>query len=317
MGRRIHEREIAAILGALLLVFVVGPLPATSLRHLAAEPEDIQIWFPSPPSGSVRILAGDISGDGQDDLVIQGFSSTIELFVSPWTLGPEVDLADQDPPSRIQEQSPSEIEPLGDVDGDGIEDLILAWRNGVDCPDLLLYLGRESWPASVPLGLAPPDVRLDVKDCPGWWNAWGDLQDVDRDGIMNLVAVTDQTSSGYTMEVWLGRQDLPALLDPAQDPPDLRVTGLPVYTVFPSHRGGVARHRLHALPRLDRAPGFHQLRGGSLLRQQRRDGLSTARFQRRRGRGRVALRRRMPAALSGSASPLLRRDDRRRVRHAG
>ncbi len=168
------ERSISVLYGTSVLF--------ASPFHLAAlvsgdGSQGFQVFDSNPSPGqegddnfafpdSVRV--GDVDGNGHDDLVIglltadtlgRVDSGVIKLLLHPELLGARFDLLQDSPNAIITIRGPFAGDRLGfplavgDVDGDGIEDLLSvannAFRGGVRLNEIFILPGRPTWPSAI------------------------------------------------------------------------------------------------------------------------------------------------------------------------
>jgi len=111
--------------------------------HLWAE-------LPDDHAGSSVAIAGDVDGDGLDDLLVRTMRWSYLLFGRPWGWPHEIEDSDVTFPGfTYPETSYSDISAAGDVDGDGYDDILLADASAnLSAGEAYLVLGRGSgwWP---------------------------------------------------------------------------------------------------------------------------------------------------------------------------
>lgn len=228
------------------------------LDDAAGRPRFARIIREVARESSIAFVAsplGDITGDGIDDFAVawknaaENFDSLLGeagdvLIFSGRREWPE-DLDTFEFHRRVHgrdrfgEHFGGQIEPAGDVDGDGLEDLLVG-RTDSFLDAYLIYgavLGGTE---------APENIRIDdlvagggaVRfDFPGSWGGWLDLApagDVNSDGFADFLAGTSvggRINEGFSFLVW-GRPKLPNIVnleesaeDPAWDGLYLRIPG--------------------------------------------------------------------------------------------
>lgn len=169
-----------------------------STWDLAARPPDVT-FGPEDEGDLLRLAAlEDVSGDGQDDVVLVAISgdgpdedrsaagevlvwhgrSTWPAEVSPATLAPDV-IVYGDGTSNVFSAG------AGDADGDGIADLLaVTAEGGVQQSVLAFFSSRGALPAVVDLAADAPDARLIGVPTGQFPVAFGD---VSGDGIVDVV----------------------------------------------------------------------------------------------------------------------------------
>lgn len=111
--------------------------------------------------GSHVVNAGDLNGDGREDLAVNatnadgGTGATYIFFgkANGWTTG--LTAANADVKLTGEAFRPTTIASAGDVNGDGLSDLVIGSMNVNNNTGLVaVVLGRTSWPATLSLGAA-------------------------------------------------------------------------------------------------------------------------------------------------------------------
>jgi hypothetical protein len=160
--------------------------------------------------------SGDLNGDGRDDLVSSAArtgaggavqSLRLALHWSPETWPARPDFTRGDVNLEVPSKQPPVGIAVGDVDGDGMADLLLAGEGGVD-----ILRGRSPWPASA--SLEPPDTRI-VPGC-----AVVQVGDVTGDGKADMLLQLD--ASDVDAAFIAGRSVWPSVLD-ARTEADFRI----------------------------------------------------------------------------------------------
>lgn len=193
-----------------------GPWPSGTVVDLAFEAADVTIYGEvRPPATTFELrlpisLSGDVDGDGIDDLILDdpwndhgGLNrGAIYILFGREVWPATIDLAADEADVQIRGTEPNDVwsaEAVGDVSGDGVDDLIVA-RATVDTDRVLVLFGRPRglWPPLIDLNDAAADasVRLqggDASTCFGW----------------DACAVGDPNGDGLE-DLWIGA--------PAEDP---------------------------------------------------------------------------------------------------
>jgi hypothetical protein len=153
--------------------------------------------------------AGDVNGDGTIDLILDAHSSTSpsgktnagKLFILFGRLN-WPSFIDLRTGSSVTIQGATQSDNLGleaasgDLDGDGIAEVV-ADAAGGDGPgdtrssagDILIFRGRQTWPATINLATTTPDLTVYGVDAQDQFGRAGlDVADLDADGTAELIA---------------------------------------------------------------------------------------------------------------------------------
>lgn len=162
--------------------------------------DDAEFSTASQLSGPV-VTGDDINGDGLDDLVFMGPDETGEddltdvyILFSHSGLWPErLELSDVDvhiAPSQLRYISGAGLH--GDMDGDGIDDLLLMsngadWDGSVGAGFVALFCGRENWPAEMTTADADAAFVGNVVQQDMGTDGWTSTGDINGDGFDDFI----------------------------------------------------------------------------------------------------------------------------------
>ncbi|MGD8584329.1 MAG: hypothetical protein PVJ75_03170, partial [Chloroflexota bacterium] len=204
------------------LLFERGPAQPFTGTHTAA---DYDVAFDSGADLGSAMIAGDVNGDQIDDVVL--LTSPIPdgpggpgatpfyaglFFGRPEGLSGVLNMGDADVilegelPLPAAIDYPSTAAAVGDINGDGIDDLLLGDAStDTGTGKAYLLLGRHSWAAE--MSLANADFVLSAAGSNGFGNAVGAAGDVNGDGLADFLigAVGDGMSRGVVW-LYLGRE---------------------------------------------------------------------------------------------------------------
>ena len=155
--------------------------------------------------------AGDVNGDGRDDLLVLSRSSrkTHVIFSRSGPFAPSLHLDQLNGRNGftiINDELPKEVEMVGDVNGDDLDDMALTGRYGT----FLIYGKRGGFPATLDLQNLDPRDGLKFEGI-GGSVAGGDIND---DGINDLIIgdprkeVDGKTAAGITAVIFGRRTEL-------------------------------------------------------------------------------------------------------------
>lgn len=181
-----------------------------------------------------QIVAGDFDGDGDQDLGIytchvqrgrefdEGQQGTLRLYLSPEGGPRNINLAGgQSDVKLVGEAGPTLgcfQTRAGDFDGDGIDDLLISASQLAETGGTwaALLLGRADWPRQADIAELA-DVRFGNAVELGGVQVF-DAQDLDGDGILDVVLDYGEDVLQRGACAWPGGPDLPALADMADCP---------------------------------------------------------------------------------------------------
>lgn len=152
----------------------------------------------------------DISGDGVSELAITVSNDGMYVFLGGRRLSGSVTLADADVHIAAGE-SVQDPQWLGDINGDGIDDLGFLEASASPLTELYVLFGRTAWAARIPLRGADVHVHR-TSDMTEWM--YGpkpdEVGDIDGDGITDLLltspyADTNGVESSGTIYLFRGR----------------------------------------------------------------------------------------------------------------
>ncbi|MCB9689815.1 MAG: FG-GAP repeat protein [Alphaproteobacteria bacterium] len=182
-------------------VMIADPRMSTGCGYVCSGEGRVQVHFGSPSGPrslpdldlvgthtdarlGTAVAAGDLDGDGYDDLVISGDDGVEVRFGSR-----------RGPPASLDLLLPfGDSLAVGDLDGDGFGDLVVGYRGNSDTAGWVsVYLGSPLGPSPTPSILRPsdPSIRnfgISVA-APG---------DADGDGLDDLVVSANDHVFGYT-----------------------------------------------------------------------------------------------------------------------
>jgi FG-GAP repeat len=186
----------------------------------------------------------DINGDAIDDLVVssQAYGAQsrgrIDIIFGSRSLPTSIDLSAQRVDVRINgaeaEDDLGSAIGSGDVDGDGLTDLIVAARNA-DGPDerrygageAYIFLGKSGLPPVINLSTYVPDVTIYGPDIGGYFAFDVATGDFNGDGVDDIVfgdpfgqGMHDDLDGAGEVQMLLGRSQWPRAIDLASAPAD-------------------------------------------------------------------------------------------------
>jgi hypothetical protein len=209
------------------LLYDRGPAQPYAAAQTAA---DYDAAFDSGADMGSAVIAGDINGDQIDDVVLlippilggtggpgdTAFSAGLFLG-RPEGLSSVLNIADADVllngalPLPVAIDYPPTAAALGDVNGDGLDDLLLGDPStNTGAGKAYVVLGRRDWPATLDLSTA--DWVLSAAGSNAFGNAVGAAGDVNGDGLADfLVGATGDGVGRGVVWLYLGREQEAAL----------------------------------------------------------------------------------------------------------
>ncbi len=159
------------------------------------------------------VVSGDVNGDGADDIIIgaRGASSyTGEILIYFGMISTAPDMTDTQADVKINAPSGAryygESIGVGDVDGDGIEDIISGSMYGSsNRGEAYIHFGSRAWKKGTTV--ASPDVIFKGQAGSSssvyfGMDVW--VEDMDGDGVSDVIAVEPNYNQGYVQERWKG-----------------------------------------------------------------------------------------------------------------
>ena len=263
---------------------------------LSVDDADVTIWGKRTTDDlGWAVACGDIDGDGIGDLVLSARYADRFLPGDLWIRGvlhvmfgrPDlpavIDFAETEPDLKVWDtvglNLTSESPAIGDVNGDGVNDLLIDAPTGWDTAlarrvgRIYVLWGRAQWPPLIDAGVEA-DVTIfgaDEDDYPSDVTSG----DIDGDSVDDLLFAADQADGPLNRKenagevyVFLGRGEWPSILDLAVDSPDSRLIG-----ANPGdHAGGAGGVLLGDLDR----DGTSEIHVGAFLADGRGDALPDA-----------------------------------------
>jgi hypothetical protein len=235
-------------LAAIFLIIVspyAGSFPRTI--DLSTEPAGLTLYGQSISLFGYAVAAGDINGDGIDDLIIGAYSTpygSVYVVFGRRNLGGSIDFSVEAPDILIQGgrrgYDAGWSVGAGDINGDGYDDIFIGSPRGKgpdrrrsEAGEVVIIFGSASLPAFIDLGNGEQDVIIYGDDYEGL--GVGNFQSVDlnQDGIDDLIIGNPdgrgphdnpRTAKGE-VHVFFGRANWPTSFDFASETADVSIFG--------------------------------------------------------------------------------------------
>lgn len=170
---------------------------------------DWQLTIPTARGfGSTLTSAGDVDGDGLSDILIGAVLGEGRAGAAYLYLGRERGVPPATTvllPPHLCDVPASNLAGVGDTNGDGLSDMLIAYGRGVpasSCPGgVALVVGRTAWPASVSL----PVSATALFTAPGALQTVAFAGDLDGDGLNDML-IGDPTALDSRVFVVMGRR---------------------------------------------------------------------------------------------------------------
>lgn len=185
-----------------------GEVHVISSADLAEDlwvPDQSALWLHGAPDAANRTYfdwAGDLNGDGRGDLMARHQDWTTALvLITPADGLPLDEIADDVADAQIvRGQGFGTADLLGDVNGDGLDDIALAVANPEGASDMGTYLffGRSDWSGT--LSIDDADAALAVGSR---LHSAAPLGDIDGDGYLDLGATVAGSDSADPRDHYL------------------------------------------------------------------------------------------------------------------
>jgi len=204
----------------------------------ASKGSDIHILGDTELGITIATIAiGDINGDRVNDIIIAGRgSSHVSVIFGRKTFSKVIQFSETIKPDiRITSipynHQPNPLLHVGDLNGDGIEDLFLPHANGVQ-----VYFGRTHWPKHINAKAFPADLYIQTADIVDAEHTFGysfvTTGDINGDGRIDLLFTRTVFSFPPKPRVWkaqsqpviwlfLGRKQWPSVIDLSKQPADM------------------------------------------------------------------------------------------------
>jgi hypothetical protein len=215
--------DLGGTAGGRLFVVPGASTPPKELDLSAASSAEFdgEIYYVSP--------IGDLDQDGIDDLAIYSTVEGVPVFFGGSRIDGVLTLDQRDVLLAPGFRAP-EIEPIGDIDGDGLPELALLAADAskqTDIYDIVVYFGRTEWPSE--LGIDEADIRIRGTSGAEELRLMSHtIGDIDGDGMDELFLSAHYeswagVSEAGTVRIFRGRADWPPEID--RDDYDLLVGG--------------------------------------------------------------------------------------------
>ena len=197
----------------------------------------------------LTVAAGDVNGDGVDDLLIAAPTADVESRIAAGTFyivfgGSDLDSTDSIDLTReadvtvfgaAQGDHLGRALAIGDVNGDGIQDILAgAWLADAggrfDAGEAYVFYGRSEWPAEIDLDVDAADVTIKCDQISDQCAHAVVVADVNADEIGDIIIgvwLDDGPAGLDTGSTYIiyGHSALPTVIDLSLVPPDVTIYG--------------------------------------------------------------------------------------------
>lgn len=232
-----------------------GPFAPDQALDAAAGGQGVTIYGADDGDQSGRaVAAGDVNGDGIDDIVIgapfadgpdngREDAGGADVIYGSAGLPPIIDLAVDQPDVRIYGADPGDLAgfalEVADFNGDGTDDLMISafqadgpLNDRAEAGEVYLVTGSNDLARTIDLAAGEQDVTITGAEADDWLGETVAAGDLNGDGVDDLVLAANFASgpnnerdAAGEIYVILGSNSLPASFDIAADEPDMTVYG--------------------------------------------------------------------------------------------